>query len=64
MKDFEKTQHYTSQADLICGNLTKYIPNDALLIEPFVGKGEDYGRKRIGFSLVYKMLSKIYKDAF
>lgn len=40
MKDFEKTQHYTFQADLVCGNLTKYIPNDALLIEPFVGKGD------------------------
>ena len=40
MSDLEKTIHYTTQAEKICGNLKKYIPEDAFLIEPFVGDGD------------------------
>ena len=40
MGDLQKTIHYTTESGIICGNLVKYIPADAQLIEPFVG-GED-----------------------
>lgn len=40
MGDLQKTIHYTTESEMICGNLLHYIPEDALLIEPFVG-GED-----------------------
>lgn len=40
MGDLQKTIHYTTESEIICGNLIKYIPTDAQLIEPFVG-GED-----------------------
>ena len=40
MNDIEKTKHYTSQSEIICGNLVSYIPQDAQLIEPFVGGGD------------------------
>lgn len=40
MSDLEKTIHYTTQAEKICGNLKKYIPEEAKLIEPFVGDGD------------------------
>lgn len=40
MGDLQKTIHYTTESEMICGNLIHYIPNDAQLIEPFVG-GED-----------------------
>lgn len=40
MKDLQKTIHYTTKAEEICSNLIKYIPNDANLIEPFVGDGD------------------------
>lgn len=38
--ELKKTQHYTDNADFICGNLKKYIPAEAQLIEPFVGLGD------------------------
>lgn len=40
MNDLQKTIHYTTKAQEICSNLVKYIPEDALLIEPFVGDGD------------------------
>ena len=40
MSDLQKTIHYTTKAAQICGNLVKYIPPDANLIEPFVGDGD------------------------
>ena len=40
MGDLQKTIHYTTESELICGNLIHYIPANAQLIEPFVG-GED-----------------------
>lgn len=40
MSDLQKTIHYTTESEIICGNLIKYIPENAKLIEPFVG-GED-----------------------
>lgn len=40
MGDLQKTIHYTTESEMICGNLVHYIPTDAMLIEPFVG-GED-----------------------
>lgn len=40
MNDLEKTIHYTTKAQEICSNLIKYIPNEAQLIEPFVGDGD------------------------
>lgn len=40
MDDLQKTIHYTTKAQEICSNLVKYIPKDALLIEPFVGDGD------------------------
>lgn len=40
MGDLQKTIHYTTESEMICGNLIHYIPTDAYLIEPFVG-GED-----------------------
>lgn len=39
MSDLSRTTHYTTNAEEICGNLTRYIPADARLIEPFVGDG-------------------------
>lgn len=38
--DLEKTQHYTTEAEEICNNLIHYIPDDAILVEPFVGDGD------------------------
>lgn len=38
--DLEKTKHYTTKAGKICSNLIHYIPNEAKLIEPFVGGGD------------------------
>lgn len=40
MGDLQKTIHYTTESEMICGNLIHYIPTDVQLIEPFVG-GED-----------------------
>lgn len=40
MDDLQKTIHYTTKAQEICGNLVKYIPDNAKLIEPFVGDGD------------------------
>lgn len=40
MEDLQKTIHYTTESEMICGNLVHYIPVEARLIEPFVG-GED-----------------------
>lgn len=40
MGDLQKTIHYTTESAMICGNLVDYIPQNAQLIEPFVG-GED-----------------------
>lgn len=40
MNDLQKTIHYTTKAEEICANLKKYIPDEALLIEPFVGDGD------------------------
>ena len=40
MSDLQKTIHYTTKAQEICANLIKYIPNEANLIEPFVGDGD------------------------
>ena len=40
MGDLQKTIHYTTENETICGNLIKYIPKNIKLIEPFVG-GED-----------------------
>lgn len=40
MGDLQKTIHYTTESEMICGNLIHYIPTGAHLIEPFVG-GED-----------------------
>ena len=40
MGDLQKTIHYTTESEMICGNLIHYIPTEANLIEPFVG-GED-----------------------
>lgn len=40
MSDLAKTIHYTTKAQEICANLIKYIPEDANLIEPFVGDGD------------------------
>lgn len=40
MGDLQKTIHYTTESETICGNLINYIPAKAQLIEPFVG-GED-----------------------
>lgn len=39
MLDIRKTQHYTTEAAKICGNLVSYIPLSAQLVEPFAGKG-------------------------
>ena len=38
--DIERTRHYTVNAELICKGLTDFIPEDATLVEPFVGKGD------------------------
>jgi hypothetical protein len=38
--DLQKTQHYTTLQQQICGNLIRYIPDKALLIEPFAGNGD------------------------
>lgn len=40
MSDIHKTQHYTTEAMKICGNLVPYIPPSVHLIEPFAGKGD------------------------
>ena len=40
MPDIDKTIHYTTKAQEICASLIKYIPNNAQLIEPFVGQGD------------------------
>ncbi len=40
MQDIAKTQHYTTNYDTICGNLVQYIPNEVILVEPFVGQGD------------------------
>ena len=40
MADIDRTKHYTTRAAQICDNLVKYIPDDVLLIEPFVGDGD------------------------
>lgn len=40
MGDLQKTIHYTTESEMICGNLLQYIPKQALLIEPFVGNGD------------------------
>ena len=40
MEDLQKTIHYTTKAEEICSNLKKYIPDNAELIEPFVGDGD------------------------
>lgn len=40
MGDLQKTIHYTTESEIICGNLKKYIPSDVVLVEPFVG-GKD-----------------------
>lgn len=40
MNDLQKTQHYTTKSEEICYNLIQYIPEGALLIEPFVGEGD------------------------
>ena len=37
MEDLQKTIHYTTKAEETCSNLKKYIPDNAELIEPFVG---------------------------
>lgn len=38
--DINKTQHYTTKSQEICSNLLQYIPDEAKLIEPFVGGGD------------------------
>ena len=40
MNDLQRTIHYTTKAQEICFNLISYIPEDAKLIEPFVGDGD------------------------
>lgn len=40
ISDLQRTIHYTTKAQEICSNLVKHIPEDALLIEPFVGDGD------------------------
>lgn len=40
MTDLERTKHYTTKAQEVCANLTHYIPNNTILIEPFVGDGD------------------------
>ena len=40
MGDLQKTIHYTTKAEEICSNLKEYVPDNALLIEPFVGDGD------------------------
>lgn len=40
MTDLDKTRHYTTESETICANLCHYIPDDALLVEPFVGDGD------------------------
>lgn len=38
--DIDKTVHYTTQSEKVCGNLIRYIPDNINLIEPFVGQGD------------------------
>lgn len=38
--DLEKTQHYTTYQHMLCDNLIRYIPENAYLVEPFVGQGD------------------------
>lgn len=40
MSDIKKTQHFTTKAEEICGNLIKHIPENCKLIEPWVGGGD------------------------
>lgn len=40
MSDLKKTQHYTNDALYILQGLLEYIPKTAILVEPFVGKGD------------------------
>lgn len=40
MSDVVKTQHYTTKSFDICGNLIKYIPQEAILVDPFCGAGD------------------------
>ncbi len=40
MDDIKKTQHFTTKAVEICGNLIKYIPENGKLVEPWVGAGD------------------------
>lgn len=40
MNDLEKTQHYTTDALYILQGLLEYIPEAAILVEPFVGNGD------------------------
>lgn len=39
MNDLEKTKHYTTKAQEICGNLLKYVPKE-VLVDPFCGEGD------------------------
>lgn len=38
--DLEKTQHYTTNANIILQNIIDYLPMNELIVEPFVGKGD------------------------
>ena len=38
--NIERTKYYIVNAELICKGLTDFIPEDATLVEPFVGKGD------------------------
>lgn len=40
MNDLERTIHYTRRTKQICGNLTKFVPDNVVLVEPFVGEGD------------------------
>lgn len=39
-EDIQKTVHYTTNSSQIIDTLIKYIPEDALLVEPFCGQGD------------------------
>lgn len=38
--DLEKTTHYTTHASVICKELIELIPENVVLVEPFVGQGD------------------------
>lgn len=40
MNDINKTVHYTTHAQEICASLLSFIPENVILIEPFVGDGD------------------------